>query len=81
MKPFQKETVFGQDNLFYSTHDPQTLISAIEAVLSDMDIKAEKNAKKFKLTYEAYQDQTEEEAKLELPCKGVRMQVKVTEVD
>lgn len=53
---FNKEQHFALDNVFYSTSDPETLISAIMSELQDRDLKYERVPKKFKLTYEIAQE-------------------------
>ena len=53
----------------------------------EMEIKCERMPKRFKLTYEQYEEPSEkkdEEQKdqdLELPLAGVKVQVKITEID
>lgn len=81
LKSFDQKTIFAQDNCFYSTYEPDELISVIMSKLSDRDIKHNKVDKKFKIVYEEYEEQSEQEKADELPQKGVRVQIKITEVD
>lgn len=61
LKSFNQKDVFAQDNIFYSTYQPKDVMSALKARLADADIKPELVENKFKLTYDQFEEQSEQD--------------------
>jgi len=75
---FQKEHVFAQDNVLYSTYKPSDLYMIFEEGLIEQDIQYQKDEKKWKITLEHYREKQED---LDLPQEGIRVKVKFNKVD
>lgn len=81
LKDFNQQEILAQDNVFYSSYQPEQVFEALIEQLQSMDVKPELVPQKFKLTYEQAEELDDEYQKLGFAPKAVRMQVKITEID
>ncbi len=60
------ENVTAKHTCLYSTYDPEYIFSQLISKLTDRQCSPKINEKKWKLTYDSFKEQTQEEKQLEL---------------
>ena len=75
------EPVTSKNTLFFSTYEPEYVFKQVIGKLEDRDLMPVVSDKKWKLTFDKFREQDEEELNAELPVEGCKVQVKLLMVD
>ena len=65
----------------FSTYEPEFIFAQLIGKLQDRDITPDVHSKKWKLTFDIFRDQTEDEKKAGLIQEGCRIRVELLKID
>ena len=72
---------FVKNTIMYSTYEPEFIFAQLIGKLQDQDITPNIHSKKWKLTFDIFREQTEDEKKADLPQEGCRIRVELLKID
>jgi hypothetical protein len=67
------EPVVAKNTKFHSTYEAEYIFDQLKSKLQDFDITPDVNKNKWKMVFDMFKEQSDDEIKAELPQEGIRV--------